>query len=178
MTSRNITRLKVLVGLLFLFLLAMLVVVSVVYADGGGKVTVTDDDVNRVASKLYCPVCEGVPLDTCGTAACEQWRQEIRLQLESGQTEQQVIDSFVARFGDRVVGTPQNPTLRAISLVTPWLLSAGALSIAGVTFVRWRRSQVRPDAQQLPVTSTANAEQSAVMDAYRARLERDLARRR
>ncbi len=178
MTALNITRLKVIVGLLFLFLLAMLVVVSVAYADGGGKVKVTDDDVNRVASKLYCPVCEGIPLDTCGTAACEQWRQEIRLQLEAGQSEQQVIDSFVARFGDRVVGTPQNPTLRALSLVTPWVLSAGALSIAAVTFVRWRRSQSCPDGPPLPVASTLSTNQSDVIDAYRARLERDLARRR
>ncbi|NQS91637.1 MAG: hypothetical protein HQ574_04445, partial [Chloroflexi bacterium] len=34
----------------------------------------TDDDVNAIAKQLYCPVCENIPLDACGTAACEQWR--------------------------------------------------------------------------------------------------------
>lgn len=177
MITLNITRLKVIVGLVVVFLLATPVVVSVAYAQGP-KVKVTDDEVNRVASKLYCPVCEGVPLDTCGTAACEQWRQEIRLQLESGQSEQEVIDSFVARFGDRVVGTPQNPTLQALSLVTPWVLGAVALLVAAVTFVRWRTGQSRSEAPPLPIASDTSTQQSDVMDAYRARLERDVARRR
>jgi cytochrome c-type biogenesis protein CcmH len=178
MISLNITRLKVIFGALALVLVAMLVIVGVASAQGGPKVKVTDDDVNRVAAKLYCPVCEGIPLDTCGTAACEQWRQEIRIQLEAGQSAQEVIDSFVARFGDRVVGTPQNPALRALSLVTPWLLSAVALGVAGVTFVRWRTGQSRSEGPPVPVVSVIRADQSEVMAAYRARLERDLARRR
>lgn len=30
---------------------------------------VTADQVNAIAKKLFCPVCENIPLDTCGTAA-------------------------------------------------------------------------------------------------------------
>ena len=39
---------------------------------------ITDDQVNAIANQLYCPVCENIPLDTCGTLACEDWREEIR----------------------------------------------------------------------------------------------------
>ena len=38
----------------------------------------TDDEVNAIAEQLYCPVCENVPLDVCGTQACADWRDEIR----------------------------------------------------------------------------------------------------
>jgi hypothetical protein len=38
---------------------------------------VTWDDVNRVASQMYCDVCEGIPLDECESIACRQWREEI-----------------------------------------------------------------------------------------------------
>lgn len=141
---------------------------SVVGAQGGPQIT--DDDVNNVARKLYCPVCENIPLDTCGTAACAQWREEIRLQLEAGQTPQQVIDDFVARFGDRVVGTPQDPILRALSLVTPIIVSLLALALAGIVFLRWRSgaAPAKPEYSSPPTGE----------DQYRARLERDLTARR
>jgi cytochrome c-type biogenesis protein CcmH len=130
-----------------------------------GASTVTDDEVNEIASKLYCPVCENIPLDACGTAACNDWRYEIRLQLEDGMTEQQIIDDFVARFGDRVVGTPQDPVLRAMALVTPWVLAAAA------AFLVFRTLTNRgPGAARSNTTSNT----ATLQDDLRSQLERDL----
>jgi len=50
----------------------------------------SDDDVNRIARQLYCPVCENVPLDECTTEACQQWRDLIRQQLSEGWTEEEI----------------------------------------------------------------------------------------
>ncbi len=109
-----------------------------------GTVPITDDQVNAIAEKLYCPVCENITLDTCGTAACADWRAEIRMQLEQGRTEDQIISDFVERFGDRVVGTPQDATLRTLSLVTPWVLIGGVLLIVGNLIFRRRRGDDTP----------------------------------
>jgi cytochrome c-type biogenesis protein CcmH len=109
---------------------------------GEENLPVTDDTVNEIAEKLYCPVCENITLDACGTAACADWRYEIRLQLEDGKTEQQIIEDFVMRFGDRVVGTPLDPALRGLSLYTPWLVMAGVL-IGGAIFLSRSRSVKR-----------------------------------
>jgi cytochrome c-type biogenesis protein CcmH len=114
---------------------------------------VSDDEVNAIAQKLYCPVCENITLDTCGTAACADWRYEIRLQLEAGMTEQQIVEDFVRRFGDRVVGTPLDPTLRAVSLVTPWLVIAGALIAVAVVLVKRQRPQPLPIATDTAPTN-------------------------
>jgi cytochrome c-type biogenesis protein CcmH len=164
--------------ILLAILIGLSIPVSPILAQGGNT-TVTDDDVNAVARKLYCPVCEDIPLDTCGTAACAQWRDEIRIQLEGGATPQQVIDSFVARFGDRVVGTPQDPTLRSLSLVTPWVISAIALLVAVFTFVRWQRSRAITTASAGTTAGEAPADSALPStDEYLARLEDDLAQRR
>ena len=44
----------------------------------------TDNEVNAIASKLYCPVCPNTPLDVCETQACADWRAQIRDQLTAG----------------------------------------------------------------------------------------------
>jgi cytochrome c-type biogenesis protein CcmH len=134
---------------------------------------VTDDEVNDIASGLYCPVCENIPLDVCPTQACIDWREEIRTQLAAGSNRQQIIDGFVARYGERVVGTPQDPMLRALSLLTPWVIGLLVLVVGINTFVRWRRQQ-----QTSPLTNTGPYAPELSDAYYRQRLESDLKERR
>jgi cytochrome c-type biogenesis protein CcmH len=134
---------------------------------------VTADDVNAIARKMYCPVCENIPLDVCPTEACAQWREQIKSDLEAGQSEDQIIAAFVARYGDRVVGTPQDPTLRALSLVTPWLIGIIVVAVAAVLLVRWRRNRTA-----VPVAAVSTTLENFTDEHYRARLERDLQARR
>src|SRR5690606_7060509 len=132
---------------------------------------ITDDQVNEVARKLYCPVCENIPLDVCPTQACAEWRAEIRTQLANGATEQDVINDFVARYGAQGVGTPLDPMLRALSLLTPWLIGLVAIVAAGYILVRWRGGQP----QRVVASVDASAKDD---DYYRARIEQDLQARR
>lgn len=128
---------------------------------------ITDDQVNGIAKKLYCPVCENITLDTCPTAACEDWRYEIRLQLEAGLNEQQIIEDFVRRFGDRVVGTPVDPFLHALSVFTPWVLIALCLVAAAQILAKKR--------DERPQTSTASAnDEGKASDRYQDIFERDV----
>lgn len=148
-------------------IVALLLVVGVartIYAQDGAVREITDDEVNAIAHKLYCPVCENITLDTCGTAACADWRYEIRLQLENGLTEQQIVEDFVRRFGDRVVGTPLDPTLRMVSLVTPWVIIAVALVGAALVLARRKRPQPVP-----------LAEANGAANRYEALFEQDIA---
>jgi cytochrome c-type biogenesis protein CcmH len=124
---------------LFLMLIGLALLLLVLPAVA--QPAITDDEINDIAAGMYCPVCENIPLEACGTAACDDWRNEIRLYLEQGWSEQEIIDDFVVRFGDRVVGVPQDPTLRALSLVTPWLVAG--LALVGVAYMLWRRTHGR-----------------------------------
>lgn len=68
----------------------------------------TDDDVNRIAKQLYCPVCESTPLDVCPTEACRQWRDLIRQMLSEGKSEDEIKQYFVTQYGVRVLDEPPN----------------------------------------------------------------------
>lgn len=155
-----------LLHLLTLALLGVLLLAALPgFAQESGQ-EVSFDQVNEIARQLYCPVCPNETLDICQTQACVQWRTEIREQLERGENGQQIINSFVQRYGDRVLGTPQDPALRALSLVTPFLLAGVALVVGVLTFLRWRG---RPN-----LAPTAPSTTPATNDDYRQQLERDL----
>ena len=147
--------------------LALLFVSTVAQAQDGGA---TDNDVIRVAERMYCPVCENIPLDDCETIACVEWKEEIRAQLADGRSDQEVIDSFVARFGDNVVGVPQDPLLRALTVIMPLLATALALGFGLITFRRFgAQRKLRLEVEPADEMSD---------EAYRQRLEADVRGRR
>ncbi len=135
--------------------------------------TPSDDQVNAVARKLYCPVCENIPLDVCPTQACIQWRATIREKLAAGWTEQQILDYFVQQYGERVLAQPSARGLNVLVWALPPLIA-----LAGIAFyVFYIRRLVAPAAESGRIDSAARAG-PPVEDEYVARLERELNERR
>src|SRR6266498_1078715 len=132
--------------LLLLTIAASFLTVSVVYAQEGGPGTPSDNDVNRVAKQLYCPVCPNTPLDVCETKACEDWRAQIRDQLSEGWTDQQIIDYFVAQFGERVLAEPQRTGFTSLIWFLPVLVVLVGLGIVYEILRNWRRQKPAPAA--------------------------------
>lgn len=129
-------------------------------------VQVTQDDVNRIARQMYCPVCENEPLDACRTAACAQWRAEIAQLLSAGQTDQQIKDYFVQHYGLRVLAQPP-ATGTTLGL---WVLPIIGL-VVGVVIVVTLMRRMRARAAQA-ATTTQISQPSG--DEYVDRVERDL----
>ncbi len=125
--------------------------------------TPTDDDVNRVAKQLYCPVCESTPLDVCPTEACRQWRDLIRTMLAEGKSEAEIKQYFVTQYGDRVLAEPPN---RFVAYLVPAaIILLGALLLAR-GFQMWMKPSVKD-------AFDTNGEAEPV-DPYIARLEEEL----
>ncbi len=152
-------------GMIGVLLLATLLT-GVAYA----QEPVSDDDVNAVAKKLYCPVCENTPLDVCGTQACKDWRALIRQQLGDGWTEEQVLDYFAATYGPQVLAQP--PVSGFTVLV--WLLPV--VGLAGGGLYLWRQvlrwQDRRPPAE--PVAADAAVGPPGVSPEVMARIEREI----
>lgn len=127
----------------------------------------SDDDVNRVAKQLYCPVCENIPLDVCPTQACAQWRATIREKLVAGWDEQQIKDYFAVQYGERVLA---EPPAQGFSLLV-WLIPPLAVLAGAVVWWRFmRRAAKTVEAVPAPVVRTT--------DPYIAKVEEELKRRR
>lgn len=126
---------------------------------------ITEDDVTRVAERLYCPVCENIPLDDCGMEACIIWKQEIADMLVAGMSDEQIIANFVARYGEKVVGVPLDDTLRMMAFIMPLLGLLLASIAAALTFTNWEKRKQSPEDAPQP---------AAVPDDYRQQFERDV----
>jgi cytochrome c-type biogenesis protein CcmH len=134
------------------------------------ETTPSDDDVNRIASQLYCPVCENIPLDACPTQACEQWRDLIRQKLAEGWSDEEIKAYFVAQYGDRVLAEPPRRGLNWLIYILPGV----ALLLGLVLLVRFFRKTSAPPSkgEEAAVEMTTEAR---IDDPYMAQVERDLA---
>ena len=101
--------------------------------------TPTDDEVNKIAKQLYCPVCESTPLDVCPTEACRQWRDVIRTMLSEGRSEAEIKQHFVEQYGVRVLNEPPN---RLVSYLVPGIaiLLGAFMLLRG--FQSWKKAPV------------------------------------
>ena len=139
--------------LFWLTLMSLLIPFSSSFAQSTNPVS--DDEVNRLAEELYCPVCENVPLDVCPTRACAQWRELIREKIALGWSDRQIKDFFAAQYGDQVLAVPPRKGINwAIYILPPLILAAGIVVVLRVNR-RSRQSVVPPQtaAEQIrPVT--------------------------
>ncbi len=139
--------------------------------------TPTDDQVNRIAHQLYCPVCENTPLDVCPTEACRQWRDLIRQQLSQGWTEDQIKQYFVTQYGARVLAEPPASGFNwLIYILPPIIILAGAF-ILFRAMRSWTRLPHTSEGSDAP-SPTSAAQAGASGDEYVARLEDELKKRK
>ena len=134
----------------------------------------TDDQVNVIAKQLYCPVCENIPLDACGTAACEQWRGIIRDKLSEGWSEDQIKDYFVVQYGDRVLAEPPRQGFNWVVYIVPLLIFAVGILLLYQAFIRWRRAEPDRSAQG---DDNRAAKPLKTPDEYISRVEEELRKR-
>ena len=156
---------------IFLLLFMMLVAVRPAQAQEVPP-TPSDDEVNRVAKQMYCPVCENIPLDVCPTTVCSEWRELIRLKMSEGYTDEEIKQYFVVQYGDRVLAEPPRRGLNWLVYALPVLFFAVGLVILGSVLSSMRR-KTASQAVEAPVTSAEVSED----DAYIKQIEEELKRK-
>ncbi len=87
-----------------------------------------DQRVHDVASQLKCPVCQGESVADSPSTISQQMRGVIRQQLQQGQSEQQIIQYFVSRYGSNILWSPPKQGFTILAWVIPIaILLCGAL---------------------------------------------------
>lgn len=170
--------------LIFAVLIAFMLTFTLHINTFAQSTTPTDDEVNKIAKQLYCPVCESTPLDVCPTEACRQWRDVIRTMLSEGRSEAEIKQHFVEQYGVRVLNEPPN---RLVSYLVPGIV----ILLGAFMLLRGFRAWKKPAAtgtisirKELVAKSPSEehnnvltGEAQPAQDQYIARMEEELRKR-
>ena len=133
--------------------------------------TPSDDEVNKIASQLFCPVCENTPLDVCPTQACAQWRDEIRLRLAQGWSEDQIKEYFAESYGIRVLAEPPRQGLNWLVYIVPPVAFIAGAYILFRAFRSWQALSKQAEVEEDMLGDDSDT------DPYLERLEEELKKR-
>jgi len=157
-------------------LLALLAVIAATWSFmilAAARNETLDQRVHNVASQLKCPVCQGESVADSPSTISQQMRAVIRQQLQSGKSEQEVIQYFVDRYGEQIVWSPPWQGFTLLAWLVPIALLLFGAFLLFTVLRSWRAAPVtRP-------TSDDNAEladiDAADLERYRAQIEDELA---
>ena len=97
-----------------------------------------DQRVHDVASQLKCLVCQGESVADSPATLSLQMRGVIRQQLQSGKSEQEVVQYFVSRYGDRILLAPPWQGLTLLAWLIPIALMLGGILLLFVVLRSWQ----------------------------------------
>lgn len=99
-----------------------------------------DDEARRIARQLQCPVCESVSVADSPADLAVQMRALIRKKLEAGESERQILEYFVAAYGEGVLTEPPRRGLGLLVWLAPVLALALGATLLWLVLRSWRRS--------------------------------------
>jgi cytochrome c-type biogenesis protein CcmH len=77
-----------------------------------------DERAKRISSRLRCPVCQGESIQDSPATLSVEMRTVVREQLANGRSEAQVLDYFLAKYGQWIL---LEPRAEGINLLIYWL---------------------------------------------------------
>ena len=98
-----------------------------------------------IAEELRCLVCQNETVAASHADLAVDLRKQIRLKLTQGQSNQQILNFMVERYGDFVLYRPPLKTTTVLLWVGPFALLALALAVLAAN-IRRRRSAAQPTA--------------------------------
>jgi cytochrome c-type biogenesis protein CcmH len=107
-----------------------------------------------ITSELRCVVCQAESIDDSNADIARDLRLLVRERIVAGDTDKEVVDFVVARYGEFVLFRPPfNARNAALWLAGPALLLIGG----GIAFAFIRRRSALPEPERPPLTPEEEA---------------------
>jgi cytochrome c-type biogenesis protein CcmH len=113
----------------------------------------------NLSANLRCMVCQNQSIDDSNAELARDLRLLVRERLQNGDTDEEVIDYVVSRYGEFVLLKPRFSTRTVILWAAPVLL----LAIGAVVLLMMARGRLRP-AAPAPLTPEEQARLQELVD--------------
>ena len=95
----------------------------------------------KIAEELRCLVCQNETIAASHADLAVDLRKQIRVKLQAGQSQQQILDFMVERYGDFVLYRPPFKALTLLLWLGPFVLLVIAALVLVVNVRRRRRGE-------------------------------------
>ncbi|MGH2509061.1 MAG: cytochrome c-type biogenesis protein [Ktedonobacteraceae bacterium] len=133
-----------------------------------------DQRAYNVALQLKCPVCQGETVADSSASVAEQMRLVIRQQLQNGQSEQQVLQYFAARYGDQILLAPPTQGVYLLAWLIPIAMLLVGLGLLSFVARDWRALSHHASSQTADQAHEKRVDDPELAH-YLAQLEQELA---
>jgi cytochrome c-type biogenesis protein CcmH len=100
----------------------------------------------EIEDNIIAPCCWSQPVSQHYSEVSEQIRQEVRAMVDAGKSRDEILDFYVAKYGERILATPRAKGFNSLAYILPW--TALALG-AGLLIVLLRKLR-KPAPAQIP----------------------------
>ena len=104
----------------------------------------TEVRIRQLSEKLRCLVCQNQSLADSNAELAQDLRQQLREQVASGRSDDQILDYLVQRYGDFVLYEPPFKSTTVLLWIGPFVLLAAAALVLVATLRRRRRAPEEP----------------------------------
>ena len=110
----------------------------VIAATGASGPQSEGERVSELAATIRCPQCRGQSVAESNVAIAREIRADIRARVADGQSDDEVRQAYIDRFGRSVVLTPDASGLSGLVWIVPVVAAALATLAVVFAFARWR----------------------------------------
>ena len=130
--------------------LALVLAMSALAAQGKQAQPMSDDPelearVLAIAEELRCLVCQNETIAASQADLAVDLRKQIRIKLQAGQSQREILDFMVERYGDFVLYRPPFKARTLLLWVGPFVLLVIAAVVMAVNVRRRRRAAMAQD---------------------------------
>ncbi len=109
----------------------------------------------RLEGMLIAPCCFVNTVAEHRSPLSDRVREEVRAMVASGATETEILDSFVAKYGERILAAPKPQGFNWLAYVLPIVALAAGLVVVAFTLHRRQPRPVEPSAVSPETASNA-----------------------
>jgi cytochrome c-type biogenesis protein CcmH len=126
---------------------------------------VLEDRARDISAGLRCPVCQNESIDESSAEIARDLRLLVRERLLEGDSDTEVVEYIVARYGEYVLLSPNFDGANRVLWVLPLVLLGAGLALS-VVYIRGRASAGAPTEAGLSADEQARLD--AILDEDRA----------
>jgi cytochrome c-type biogenesis protein CcmH len=115
----------------------------------GAETNPSSAKVREIEDNLIAPCCWSQPVSQHDSEVSQQIRNEVSAMVAAGKSRDEILDFFVARYGERILATPRAKGFNTLVYILPW----AALPLGGWALILLLRKLRSPAPVPAPLSS-------------------------